>query len=349
MVIGHVSILQFTQWGLAFQLPLFAILSGFLFKDNQSLSEFIVKKSKMYIYPYILAFFIALAIWILVTNNRTFYSSINFTLGDVLRGFFLGYNTKLNAPLWFLPAYFLANILWLGMVTKLKLANRPKWLFLSLFFLLLLTGYFIYIPLHFFSNPQPIPFAIDLSFTFAAYISLGMFLKRVKLPSLSNLFSILVLAILFFIGGKVNFGKINFYGRYYNNFSIYILNTITGSLLVISITQWLEKQNNRIASIFNSTLNSLGKSSMTILIFHWPSLILLNSIFDLLGVYKKLQIIPTLVTVTFPVSDNHGDLLLKFGFLTLFTIWGVGLPLSVKELFNLVQGRRIRNTSYNSV
>lgn len=101
----------------SFHMPLFFIISGYLFKDNVNTSRFLYKKSIRLLLPYFFTFIIYLFADIIIDSNGTAWQiylrnlSKSYALGNGL--VYSWTDTQPVGPLWFIVCLFCAEIVFL--------------------------------------------------------------------------------------------------------------------------------------------------------------------------------------------------------------------------------------------
>ena len=231
-----------------FHMPLFFIISGYLFNNKRKFWSFTKHKFNTLIIPYIIYFLIAYILTMLFINEVSLIDAIK---AFILQGKYL--DIIFSWSLWYLPFFFFASIIFYPM-SKIK---DNKWLILITCFLFLLTvpTYKLFDKLfvdEFFPlSLQALPGALG-------YMSVGLlynrYKDRIKIPY--KYLAILV-TVCFFIGigilmvtTKSQIIKINTY-RY-----------VAGSLLIIPFIILITKDNH------NKIIEYLGKNSLVILGLH---------------------------------------------------------------------------------
>lgn len=193
VVIGHLDGLPFTVKKIiySFHMPLFFIISGYLFNENYVYSSFFVflfKRIKTLLVPYY--FFGVLSIPYFLIYNFLFSEEI-FKF-DVIVGFLLGSRSKLwiNTALWFFMALFICNILFWILYKYLNLFVVFIALFCFVFFSKMIR------------TLSPI-FCIDVSLYLFPFFCIGFLFRKTSLLSflfnLSKTKKIICLFILSFL------------------------------------------------------------------------------------------------------------------------------------------------------
>lgn len=123
VILGHITRIPELQtyiWG--FHLPLFFVISGYLFDKNKynSTKQFIVKKTKSLLIPYAFFYIVTFLYWILIERNIRGgeYSIINQLIGLIYGKYSLDY-MGFNGALWFIPCLFSIEVIY-WFISKIK-------------------------------------------------------------------------------------------------------------------------------------------------------------------------------------------------------------------------------------
>ncbi len=243
---------------------MFFLISGFLFKTNDNFKNFFIKQFKRFIIPYYIFSIITYIFWITVGGRYGIglISEIGYTkplIGTILG---LSHNDYLvhDISLWFLYVLFLIEIIYFFL---LKIKNIKIIVIISI--ILSFSGYFI-------SNilKMKLIYGIEKVLVGQIFFLIGIILRRINYQVIIrnlNIYKIIYLTIimvlinLFFL--KIN-GFVDLVGNLFgNNYLIYILNGIVGSLIVINLSLIFEK-----TGISNRVFEIVSKSTIYILGFH---------------------------------------------------------------------------------
>ncbi len=260
VVIGHISQNKIiSNFIYSFHMPLFFILSGFLYKPKE---KYVRKKAKTILIPYIVFAIISYIYWFFIERNmreqdvnpiNAFLNIFICQAGDE--------NYVFNVVLWFLPCLFIVEIVFNLLYNKV---NKNKYMMPIIIFLMTIIGY-LYSKL----SLIRLPFTIDISLTAIGFYYIGFCFnkykdkvlisklisnKKIKIAILIISF-IIVAVISQFVGG-IDMNKI----KYNSYISTYII-AIIGSILIILLSQIINK---------NKVLQWLGKNSLIIMCIHEP-------------------------------------------------------------------------------
>jgi fucose 4-O-acetylase-like acetyltransferase len=258
VVAAHTEIPSFLNEILkTFRMPLFFIVSGYLFSTSKYLNNFthlLKSRSISLILPYFSACLFSYFIWVIIsyiegdTQSLVWYQPIV--------GFFYGNgSTLLNQPLWFLVCLFCCQItfcLTLSYVQKFNVKLQ------TFFYIVLgLIGFSV-------GNYIQLPWGLDIALVSQLFLFIGSKLKEYKVLETIKPFNIsTVLLVLLFVSSFVLNGSIDMNTRSYNNVFLFYTGGISGSLLILKLTKLLSS-----FKLIVKLFSYLGRESLTILIFH---------------------------------------------------------------------------------
>ena len=267
VVLGHIcSKGNIKTYIYSFHMPLFFIISGYLFNYSnvKSFKEFINKKIKAYLIPYltfsavnILGYYILSGLSFIVLRNN---------LLETIKFCGIG-------ALWFLPVLFIAESIF--MFCKI---NSKKFIYSVLIFvgvsgivlsIWILTRNFIALIL--------IRSMISLIFITIGY-SLCNVIKNVNL----KWYQIAIITLLNILLAMIN-GYVDLWGIQFNNIFLYFINSILGSLNIIFISK----------KIASKLLSFWGRNTLIIMGTHQ----LILTIFSKINIVNELNFITKLILV----------------------------------------------------
>lgn len=303
----------------AWMLPVFAISGGMLFKPDSGLSRFILKKIQRLLLPYILIFFLSLIGWLLIKDG---YSKpmLGLSSKDILNGFLYGQGLIFNGPLWFLTAYFLAQVIaaiispiWInsGLKSKIVMLIGIFWLFISISY----TGINAF-------------FSYDISLLFLFYILLGRLLMDIKINAVLTIRSFPLLFLPLIAGLYFN-GETLIFNRQYNYPVLFILNSILASLLIYSFAKNVEKFTKIVAPI-----KKIGEYSLILMSTHWPIMQWMTFLVGLTGVLNYANTIPTSTNFFIPSpGPSLGLSLIRISLFSIYLLVPLILTIQLIELW----------------
>ncbi len=155
VVLGHLSFKNenISHLIFSFHMPLFFVLSGFVFK-RKKMSNFFLSKFRRILIPYIFFSFISFLAYYMLNFRTSIYTIKDFFIGTLL-GISNDYYLAWNVVLWFLSSIFLVNVLFNVFFRK------KRWivlLFLWLLGFILMYNIDAVLPFHIKSTLLAIPF-----------------------------------------------------------------------------------------------------------------------------------------------------------------------------------------------
>ncbi len=274
VVIGHYWIdHQISTYIYMFHMPLFFLLSGYLFKPKHLIKEYLVKKSINLILPYI-SFLIIIGI----TYNFETFSNTSFKEAlPHLKILILG-GSLLKGPLgvfWFITCLYFTQQIYNLILCKFDLLNTHL---ISAFLLVL-----AYINQYFF-NEIFVPYAFNVCLFSIPIFHIGYLLKKysLKFPKRYILFGLIPILITYFIPENTMDMK-------YNNYGIIGLTLLSSILIIIPIIIFSKMI---VLSFLGTILKFIGKCSLLIMFLHQPIFYLL----PLLNIY-----ILTILGIALPI------------------------------------------------
>lgn len=261
MVIGHASSLpeNIKLWIYGFHMPLFFALSGYtygMFEEKKFKNNgfyFMIKhKAKLYLKPYLVLFFINLAIQTLFELLK--YRRINlFQICSYLVAGIYSHDTNMPncAPIWFLTCLFIAHIFFWIIVNQEKLWKQ---ILISMVYFIIL--YFILFIEKKYSINQ-LPWHIDTALMACIFMFVGNLLYKTssKIDQLNKrcrtvvcICAVIISSVGFFFNGRIIM-VIN----QYHNLVLFFVNAVIMVIAVIEIIRMYEKDrhDNRIIKLFS--------------------------------------------------------------------------------------------------
>ena len=318
VILTHINLIPGMQYLQAFMLPLFALLSGYLLPSSiPSWSSILTKKGLHLLTPYFLIGLISLLYWRLFLQNLPVFHEFFQPTSELVLALLTGHDLVFNGPLWYLFELFLA-FLWWRMTAG---ANRYT---VGLGLIFLFSKYIISRLLDGQRMFAPLPLSLYL----VGYLHLGSFLKT-KQAFLMRI-PVWMTAIIFFVVVSFN-GAVNLYALTLNNIFLFLIGSISGSLIVINLSMTLEKYLHipvvRLCSY-------CGEHSLALLTWHWPLLLTLNALLSIYGIFALFGGTSSLVHYNLPPHKDPLSLFIRFIFLILYLSWAVFGPLIIDFILN---------------
>lgn len=288
MVFGHLN--HYFQTGsnyndivkliYVFHMPFFFIMAGINLKISNNLVK---KKISRIIFPWFIAtvmYSILYSILLGAENNPINFFKI------VLSGLFTDGNFDGS---WFLPCLFLSQFL---ITIIFHLLKQQIKLFLFSMCLLGIIGLFfanIFTPFQLQSFSKI--YGLNVVLVSSMLISLGYFLKNMRYENTKlAVFSTLLVAVSFSYNSMVDIH----YSQYGNKF-LFLFGSLSGSYLLLFISKKLEKLQ------FAKPLAFIGKHSMSVLLFHSFSLLIIRAMFNPITLSVLSAFLYTIGAVIVPV------------------------------------------------
>lgn len=270
VILGHIStphIINKTIY--AFHMPLFFIISGYLYNTTKystyTFVDFVKKKFKNYIIPYFKISIVCFIIFGVVVNYfRLGLSDVYFsTLFKYVFGIIYSIGTVEYmpncSPIWFLTCLFCAEIIFFVII---KYTKRHY------IFILLSLGIGIILDLLNISN---LPWNIDTSVIAVTFIYVGYILKRYRMFNNYKHGYSIILIILSYISIKYN-TDINVVADMYGNYILFYIGAISLSVLILYYSKYIVK---------SKILNFFGKNTLFIMGYNYA----INSLYGAYGAY----------------------------------------------------------------
>ncbi len=303
---GHVLGSDKTRFFIyAFHMPLFFFVSGLVFKERHTASfiTFLWKNVKQILIPYIFFALVSLVTWRLFIEPTTKHTIMT-SLTNILYGNGIYPSLEWNAPLWFLPCFFLTKTVYGGI---LKYIKRTTFRYVTLLFLAI-SGYIFmtYFP------TTKLPFSAEVACTSIVFFGLGHLsnynqsLKKLlgQMPLQIAIFS-LTLTYLFARANFIISGhQVDMRINQFNNILLFYLGAFSGICLVIAASYILKQ---------NKILEYIGRNTLILFAWHYP-----------------LYLIITKYINTFSFSKNET---IKLFFPTVYTIFAIVLIMLVYRYY----------------
>lgn len=258
VLIGHISQNQYiSSFIYCFHMPLFFIISGYLYSDKQ---HYVKKKIKSILIPYLFFAIISFLYWYIIERNlrgqdiNPLNSFLNIWLargGDA--------NYIFNVALWFLPCLLTVELMFHLLVKKIKSIKVLS----AIIFLFSIIGY-LYAQFHLIR----LPFGIDIAFIAIGFYFLGylwrqkgeIYLKKLNLNIMKRIIIICICFLLVVIISQLT-GNLNMNNLQYPFYPLIYILAITGTFMVYLIATSLKE---------NKILQYLGTNTLIIMGIHEP-------------------------------------------------------------------------------
>lgn len=261
IVLGHVSENgRITKFVYSFHVPLFFIISGYLYKQESKEIMFLKKKIKTIIVPYLAFGLLSFVYWFLIERN---FREQNVNPLVPFCNLFIAqageYNFITNSALWFLPCLFCTEIIFDLLKRVLRKDNI---LFIGVLTICIIGC--IYNELNLISLPLELNTAfIAIGFYFCGYLwknkAEDLFKLKIKKRWISVMLIIICLIMVVIIS-EINQG-IYMYDEIYNNYFLAYIGGILGTFLVYMISNLIAR---------NKILEFIGQNTLIIMCIHEP-------------------------------------------------------------------------------
>lgn len=282
VILGHIYIYTnpIKVWIYSFHMPLFFIISGFLWSNkNIDIKITIIKRFKALIIPYIL---FGLVFFILRSNLN---SSINLSLKNYI--FSLLTTSNLGA-LWFLPSLFIIEVMF-SVLNKLKIHDSVRIIITLILFFIGLNGNKYYTSIYI--------IVIYRSLVGFGFFVLGKYIfkyiKNIKVSYIVIFFMLLVNVNL-----SLKNSCVDLWGLAFNNKVLYVVCSILGSFTTILFFKNISSKFENI-----SLLNYVGINSLIIMSTHQLILDTINRITGInsYGTLEGLFICTIILIIEIPI------------------------------------------------
>lgn len=120
--------------------------------------------------------------------------------------------------------------------------------------------------------------------------------------------------------------------RHFNNFGLFWLNVVTGSLFMIQVGFYLSR-----VKLISKILSYLGKNSLIIMALHWPLMQWLTFLLNFTPLFGYLQSKPLLTGFTFPRPYAIRLWVLQISLLILYTFFSVACLEGYRFIYSFVK------------
>lgn len=287
------------HWIYSFHMPLFFFLSGLFFKPEIPFLDLLRRRFDSLLKPYFFGIF-------LIYFGAIFFDKMGLSIafGRIAKSFYAnGYYLDWVA-MWFLPALFTVNLVAFLFYLAFRRVEAPWPRWIGLLAILALgawtVGWFNPIEINLLGRSltlNGLPWSLDLALLAGFYFIMGREIYRhVPADWFSSPFMLFGAAV-------VNLGLVFIFPetmdlntRSYDSPVVFTLEAVSGILLVLAVSRWLERGPGWLANFFSY----MGRISVLILIFHNPVQSYLTPKIDLLlgtGLYTPLIVYPFSIAV----------------------------------------------------
>ena len=281
----------------AFYVSEFFLLAGITFrmKETETTREFIIKKAKRLLVPYV-GYSIFYLLWYGVrTVASGSFMGIDFLkklIGCIYARNYLFPEKEnpvylmeiMNAPMWFLPALFLSLVLYY-LLSK-YLGKKKVYGVAASFVLAVLLHYFV---------PVLLPWSIDTVLAMLPLLYLGEWLGRGEYMEIAKkkwwlvpvILMVFILSVYWNGAGNISIGD---YGK---SMVIFQVSSCTGTILCILVAYLLEKY----LHFLGKPLMIIGMSTLDILCLHLFVFALLQTAFQMVGIDSNNSLVKVMIII----------------------------------------------------
>lgn len=307
------------------------MLSGYLFNSDKynGVREFLTKKTKSLVIPYLIVACITLMFHILI--NKVYWQGLSgFADSENLKyliQIFIAQgspNMRFNTPLWFVLCLFIVEIIYYFIA---KIPNLSIMAFTIVFCVLI--GWYLESSLFAF-GPLQLPWSIDSALFALGFYAIGNFVGKYTMDSNSSkwknkrlfllvtaIISLVVLIPLALYNGSVSMGS-----KRLNNGFLFYITGVLGSISVINLSMLISRFR---------LLEYIGRKSFYIMAFHIPCM------FPLPILWSKVE---KETGLRYFNKDNAFECILPFIYVSITCLVIVFILEKVKEIFKRLKGLR---------
>lgn len=238
----------------AFHMPMFFVVSGFFYSKPDRLGEYIKKKAKTLLVPYIVFGIISYIVWLVINLENYSFAPLKHLLFVNTDGL------PITGALWFLTALFIVQILYA--ILDIIICNQA-------IFTIFVIGISLFGSLLYHFIPYRLPYAFDTACASMGLVHLG----RILYPLLSReksgkkrLLDVPWILVLLFSIISVNLirinGMVNLRVALYSNLALYWINAILSSYILLVISFKISLMKSPFVKKISDTLIGIGKDSI---------------------------------------------------------------------------------------
>lgn len=290
MIIGHLyPNTTIDKWLHSFHMPMFFIISGFLYSKPSNIKNRLLRKVKGLLIPYL--FLAIFHLVILGSKDFLVTKSVNSIINYIYHIFWINTDgLPICGAIWFLTAFFFTNIIY----NILDYWVKNKKIKLAIISVLTLLG--IILPF----NRIRLPLGLDIGFMGVGLFYVGIILKCLyrrydkKIKSIYGFIGIIACIIPIFLNSTINL-RLGTYG----NIFLYFFNAIAMTVFLYIFLQSFAKSN----FIIVRELLYIGQNSIVYLGFNQLVLIFIKNVHfinnNINTIFQIFSILVTLILLHF--------------------------------------------------
>ncbi len=260
VVMGHTAIPIWLNNILRdFRMPLFFFVSGYLFSSHRYLNDtrlLWINKFYALLVPYFTAGILSYFYWLILNAvNPLKYEFLWYKpLVGILYGNGVNGWLSINIPLWFLVCLFCVQLLYC--YSQKIIGGFRVYTQIGFYLILGFLGYVI-------SRFVFLPWGLDIALVALFFMHLGNKFKDYQLLNKIKPFGIVSILSLIIFGISTYINNADMNNRIYDNFFVFYIAGISGSIATLSIAKLVSKK-----KLPTDFFTFLGRESLIILIFH---------------------------------------------------------------------------------
>lgn len=303
-------------WIYSFHMPLFFLLSGFVFSIDkyENFKQFFINKIKTIIIPMV---FFSIVIWLFnylyygVLLNHTYSHFLENIKRMIISLFMQERHGEYNSTLWFLTCLFVVQIMFYG---TLKV-SKNLWNILGIIFVCFVIGV-IYVEV----GGELLPWEIDTAFISIVFVGLGYILKKQvhvldRIPIYVGIIFLLINFVLTYINFKMAHEQVDLAINILGNPILFLISALSAIMGFVVLFSKL-KRINFLSYIGRNSLIYYGLSDMMLFL---PEILMYNIL------HLNIQ------------TMGNASILIGFGcaFIVCLVIWPISLVINKKMRFVL--------------
>lgn len=290
IILGHLGINRVNSFVFTFHVPIFFLISGYFISDKLTVEEFVKKRAKQLILPYLIT--CVFIIGGVTLRDIIITHGIQNVVDDVktwvIASIYGSGSMEYNAPfymkqigaLWFLLAMFFATVI-------VRYFMQFQYGYIGI----LLTAYVGYKT----TNMVWLPFSVQAGMAASLFIYLGMLARKYQIlekefdPAIKSGLAVLWSVCIIYAG------RLYMVRNYYENGLLDVAGALAGSYLVLLGAKSVEKNTGILAGI----LRYYGSNSLVFLCFHAFDLCVLDWewVWQLFGDRLQLQYVSVIIVL----------------------------------------------------
>lgn len=292
-----------TEYVVQMHMPLFFLISGFLYSDRKNVKTYIWGKVKSLYIPFVFWNIIGLVFWS-VYSHKFLVKQIVLVLLTLTK------DGQLFGATWFLATLFQVTLIYRLTDYFLKGNKYKSYILLVLFSLAGIVGFVITLPL-----------TLSRTLILSMFFAIGAFAKNKGISfsiSKSKMITSISFTVLFFVIGYFNDAKMS--ANEYSNPVLFVIGATISSYALIYFSRCLEENKNIILSKLVAILSFIGRNSLDIVIWHFVAF---RIVIVIQLILNGIELSLNNVFEYYPYYDNSN------GWWIVYFIVGISIPLLI--------------------